>query len=68
MAFRTLIIGARQRFEYARLRDALDALLVNRLPDVEILTAGGPGVPALAACYAGERGLPLVAMPIPSVV
>jgi len=41
MAFRVLIIGGRQRFEYARLRDALDVLLARRLPDVEILTAGG---------------------------
>ena len=37
---------------YARLRDALDAALANRLPDVQIVTAGGPGVPALAASYA----------------
>ncbi|MCE9563543.1 MAG: hypothetical protein K8U57_15995 [Planctomycetes bacterium] len=39
-------------------------LLAKRLPDVEILTAGGPGVPALAACYARSRGLSLVAIPI----
>ncbi|MCE9560481.1 MAG: SLOG family protein [Planctomycetes bacterium] len=64
MTFRVLIIGSRQRFEYARLRDALDALLAKRLPDVEILTAGGPSVPALAACYASSRGLSLVAIPI----
>ncbi|MCE9566538.1 MAG: DUF2493 domain-containing protein [Planctomycetes bacterium] len=64
MTFRVLIIGGRQRFEYARLRDALDMLLANRLPDVEILTAGGPGVPALAACYARSRSLPFVAIPI----
>jgi len=64
MAFSVLIIGGRQRFEYARLRAALDALLANRLPDVEILTAGGPGVPALAACYARSRGLPVFALPI----
>jgi len=64
MAFRVLIIGGRQRVEYARLRAALDTLLVNRIPDVEILTAGGPGVPALAACYATSRGLPLLAIPI----
>ena len=60
MVFRILIIGGRKRFDYARLRDALDVLLVNRLPDVEIITAGGPGVPALAACYAVHpRQMPL---------
>jgi len=64
MAFRVLIIGGRQRFEYARLRDALDALLANRLPDVEILTTGSPGVPAIAACYAAERKLKLTTLPL----
>lgn len=64
MAFRILIIGGPQRVEYARLRAALDQLLANRLPDVEVLTAGGPGVPALASCYAAERGLALVTVPI----
>ncbi|MCE9564431.1 MAG: DUF2493 domain-containing protein [Planctomycetes bacterium] len=64
MTFRVLIIGGRQRFEYARLRDAIDALLAKRLPDVEILTAGGPGVPALAACYARSRGLPPSPFPL----
>jgi hypothetical protein len=60
MAFRVLIIGGRQRVEYAPLRAALDVLLVNRLPDVEILTTGGAGIPVLAACYAKERGLVLI--------
>jgi hypothetical protein len=58
MAFRVLIIGGRH-FDYAALRDALDRLLANRLPDVEVLTAG---VPALAASYATERGLTLTAL------
>jgi hypothetical protein len=30
----------------------LDAPLANRLPDVELLTAGGSGVPVLAASIA----------------
>jgi hypothetical protein len=64
MAFRLLILGGRQRVEYARLRAALDVLLVNRLPDVELLTAGGPGVPALAACYAKERELVVTSIPL----
>ncbi|MCE9561519.1 MAG: SLOG family protein [Planctomycetes bacterium] len=64
---KVLIIGGRQRFKYALLRDALDALLANRLPDVEILTAGGPGVPALAACYAASRKLTLTTIPVDHV-
>jgi hypothetical protein len=46
MAFRVLIAGGRYPVAYVRLRDALDKLLANHLPEVQILTAGGPGVPA----------------------
>ena len=35
MVFRILIIGGRQRFEDARLRDTIDQLLANRLPDTD---------------------------------
>jgi len=62
MAYRVLIVGGRGWRDYGKLRSALDAILVNRLPDVAILTAGGPGAPALAACYARSRGLELVAL------
>lgn len=55
--FRVLVAGGTGFRDYARLRDTLDALLAERLPDVVILTAGGPGVPALAASYARSRGL-----------
>jgi hypothetical protein len=63
MTFRVLVIGGRVPLPFARLRDALDVLLANRLPDVEILTAGGPGVPALAESYARARNLDVVAVP-----
>jgi len=43
-------------------RSTLNALLANRLPDVERLTAGGRGVPMLAASYATERNLKLTAL------
>ncbi len=43
MVFRVLIFGDRDFRGYAWLRDTLDSALVNRLPDVEIVTAGGPG-------------------------
>ena len=62
MAFRVLITGGRQFTNYAALRTALDALLANRLPDVELLTTGGRGVPMLAASYAAERGLNVMAL------
>src|SRR5262245_8559224 len=62
MAFRVLILGESGFRDYTRLRDALDAALSKRLPDVAILTAGGPGVPALAASYARSCGLELVAL------
>src|SRR5262245_7141802 len=42
------------------LRAALDVLLANRLPDVVLLTAGGRGVPMLAASYATANGLEVV--------
>jgi hypothetical protein len=62
MSFRVLIAGPRHFTDYPALRAALDALLVNRLPDVELLTAGGPGVPMLAASYAAAKGLALTAV------
>ncbi len=48
MVFRVLVAGGRGWVDYVRLRDSA---LVNRLPHVEIITAGGPGISALAASY-----------------
>lgn len=62
MAFRVLIAGGRHFTDYPLLRATLDALLANRLPDVEVLTPGGPGVSMLAASYAAERGLSVAAL------
>ena len=62
MAFRVLIAGGRHFTDYPLLRATLDALLANRLPDVELLTTGGPGAPMLAASYATERGLVVSAL------
>src|SRR5829696_4403615 len=61
MGFRVLIAGPRTFTDYPALRAALDALLKNRLPDVELLTCGGRGVPMLAASYAAERGIVVTA-------
>src|SRR5262249_52088142 len=38
-------------------RVTLDKLLTRRLPDVELLTTGGAGVPMLVASCATKRGL-----------
>ena len=54
MSFRVLIAGGRHFTNDPALRAALDALLVNRLPDVVLVTAGGRGVPMLAASYAAN--------------
>jgi hypothetical protein len=62
MALRVLITDGKHFTNFKTLRAVLDALLVNRLPDVELLTASGPGVPMLAASYATERGLKLRAL------
>src|SRR5262245_40463779 len=62
MGLRVLVAGGRHFTDYPALRAVLDALLVNRLPDVELLTAGGPGVPMLAASFAAERGLTVTAL------
>jgi hypothetical protein len=57
MSFRVLITGGRHFTDSPTLRATPDALLANRLPDVELLTQGGPGVAMLAASYATERGI-----------
>jgi hypothetical protein len=41
MRFRVLIAGSRHFTDYPALRAAPDALLMNRLPDVVLLTADG---------------------------
>jgi hypothetical protein len=62
MSFCVLIAGGRHLTDFATLRATLDKLLANRLPDVELLTTGGPGVPMLAASYATLRGLAVTAL------
>lgn len=54
--FRVLIAGGRHFTDYPALRAVFDALLAKRLPDVELLTVGGPSVAMLAASYVKERG------------
>src|SRR5438876_2305067 len=56
MGFRVIVTGVRHFHDYARLRDLLDHLLRNRLPDVVILSRCGRGTDALATSYALERG------------
>ena len=65
MAFRVLVVGD-PLVEYAHLRDTLDRALASRLPAVELVTAGGPGLPALVASYAATRSLPVAAVTLNS--
>jgi hypothetical protein len=60
VSFRVLIAGGRHFTNYPALRAALDVRLANRLPEVVLLTAGGRGVPMLAASYAAANGLEVV--------
>jgi hypothetical protein len=62
--FRVVVTGVRHFHTYARLRDLLDKLLANRLPNVVILSRCGRGTDALATSYAVERGLRLVPHPL----
>src|SRR5947208_11261963 len=62
--FRVIVTGVRPFADYPRLRDLLDRLLANRLPDVVILSGCGRGTDALATSYAVERGLQLVPYPL----
>ena len=55
MPFRILVIGPPLFRDYPRLRDILDVVLANRIPDVELLTVGGSGLPSLVASYARMR-------------
>jgi hypothetical protein len=57
--FRVIATGVRGFHDYARLRDLLDRLLSNRLPNVVIHSHCGRGADALATGYAVERGLRL---------
>jgi hypothetical protein len=61
LAFRVLIAGGGTS-PTTRPCAGLDKLFTSRLPDVELLTAGGQGVPMRAASYATERGLKLTAL------
>jgi hypothetical protein len=46
------------------MRDVLDAVLANRVPDVELLTVGGSGLPSLVASYARMRKLEFRSVPL----
>jgi hypothetical protein len=60
--FRVLVAGAAGFRNYRSLRDALDHLLCDRLPDVTILTRSGAGLgtDSLALSYALARRLDVV--------
>ncbi|HEV3386420.1 MAG TPA: SLOG family protein [Gemmata sp.] len=64
MPFRVLVIGPPVFRDYPRLREVLDLVLVNRVPDVELLTVGGSGLPSLVASYARMRKLEFRSVPL----
>lgn len=64
MPFRVVVTGPHRFRDYPHLRAALDAALVNRLPDVVLLSGCGPGTDFQAASYAHERGLPITPYPM----
>lgn len=64
MPFRVLVFGPLAFRDYPRLRDVLDVLLANRVPDVELLTFGGAGLPSLVASYARMRKLEFRSVPL----
>ncbi|MCE9567871.1 MAG: hypothetical protein K8U57_38215 [Planctomycetes bacterium] len=55
MMFRILIIGGRQRFDYARLRDALDVLLAKRLVAIPSTTSDTLATPSSSATLASSN-------------
>jgi hypothetical protein len=63
MPFRVLVIGPPMFRDYPCLRDVLDVVLANRVPDVELLTVGGSGLPSLVASYARMRKLAFRSVP-----
>ena len=67
-AFRVLILGNPQYRDYAQWHGALDAALVHRQHHVEIVTAVGPYVSALAASYDRSRGLELLPVDLPRLL
>jgi hypothetical protein len=60
--FRVIVVGAAAFRNYRRLRDAIDYLLRDRLPDVVILTRSGAGLgtDSLALSYALARRLDVI--------
>jgi hypothetical protein len=57
MSFRVLVASDRHFTDHPALRAALDTLLANRLPEVELLTAGGEQCPnARGELRSGTRG------------
>jgi hypothetical protein len=64
MPFRVLIFGSPSFRDYVKLRYILDVALSKRLPDVVLVTTGGPGLSALVASYARSRNLAVEVTPI----
>lgn len=56
---RVIVAGSRSFANYELLKKKLDKILVNLLPNVEIVSGGANGADKLGERYARERGLPV---------
>lgn len=56
---KVIIAGSRKITDYALIKDKLNAILANQLPDIEIVSGGASGVDSLGERYAKEYGLVL---------
>lgn len=62
--FKLIVAGSRTFDDYDRMAADLDRLLIQQIPDVEIVCGMcSSGADALAVRYACERGLPLKEFP-----
>jgi hypothetical protein len=61
--FKVIVAGSRNFSNYELLRDTLDRLLQNKLPNVTIVSGTANGADTLGEKYAVERNLELVEFP-----
>lgn len=61
--FHVIVAGSRAFNNFALLEKTLDALLVNKLPDVAIISGGAEGADKLGEAYAMLKGFRLMKYP-----
>ena len=58
-----IVAGSRTFNDYRLLRNKLDQILANKLPDIVIVSGGARGADTLGERYAQEKGLPVKQFP-----